>query len=272
MGAAAGIPARARAACTRAWRVRSYSGKIPPPAGGSRATIGSACSVPDSDQTTSTSSVSLEYPDDGLRSGATRTPSAAGHDRAQPADEAHVHRVQVPLPGGDGHAPFLTPNLPSPDLMDRTSWSRQQVLAAVGRELVLERGDVGGGQEPEPAGAGGATTPDRRVPPLGAQRELVDLVRAGHREVLDDAHVARRPLGAEVALLGEERANASGSNVAPGSSSIAAITWSPVPAVGHGVHGDAVDARERGPRMRSIGAAAKFSPSTRIQSALRPAN
>ena len=37
-GAATGMPASASACCTRAWRVRSYTGKMPPPAGGSRAT------------------------------------------------------------------------------------------------------------------------------------------------------------------------------------------------------------------------------------------
>lgn len=65
--------------------------------------------------------------------------------------------------------------------------------------------------------------------------------------------------------------NASASNSAPVSICKVAITWSPVSGSGKEYTATAVTCGNR-LRIRSTGAAAKFSESTRSQSAVRPAN
>ncbi len=74
------------------------------------------------------------------------------------------------------------------------------------------------------------------------------LVGSGQRHVRDDAHEPRRPLRAEVGLRGEKRRRTRRRRTPrPMRSSIAAITWSPLNAIGHGVHRGgrhAVEARQ----------------------------
>ena len=82
----------------------------------------------------------------------------------------------------------------------------QHMDATGGRELLPQRIGVGGGERNVGELAAGAP-PDRIVdlPPLPDQVALEDLVGLGHRQRLDDPHERRRPLRAEVVLLGEER-------------------------------------------------------------------
>ena len=88
---------------------------------------------------------------------------------------------------------------------------------------------------------------------------------------VDDAHERRRPLRAEVVLLGEERRERVGVELGAGRELDRGHHPVAELGVGHAVHrGQDAPGSQRS-RMRSTGAAAKFSPSTRIQSALRPA-
>ena len=253
-GSATGIAVVASARCTSAWRVRSYTGKMPPPAGGSRATSSSSLSTPSSVHVRPNSRVSLEYPVDGLRSEPRRTSLACGCC-------ARTHRVKPSCTASRSRCCAATVTRSG---RGRGGWRRTRRASAAASSSVSSRYTVLTRRTP-PHGIGG-------LPALGAQRLLVDLVRAGDGQVLDDADVTAAPTWCRgrAARRGTPRTRRDRRS-RPARSSSAAITWSPVRLSGTAYTATPAIPGMR-PRMRSIGAAAKFSPSTRIQSPLRPAN
>ena len=131
---------------------------------------------------------------------------------------------------------------------------------------------VGVGEAPVGVGVRrGATTPDRSSPtarPCSGFRSTLPVAVRGIASVMRTnrgAHFVPRS-----GCSARNAAKASGSKVAPASSSTAAITWSPLS--GSGTPYTTTDATPgKRSMIRSTGPAAKFSPSTRNQSLERPA-
>ena len=224
---------RERAAAPRAWRVRSYTGKMPPPAGGSRATR-SLLAV---------AAVLVPHDVDEQRlarvAGGRLAQRRRRARRRRRGRDARSQRVEAVRTASRSRCPAATVMTATPGatwcsrrLATNSARSASTSAAVINRYAVLAR----------------RTPPDRvgRLPALGPQAELVDLVRPGERQVLHDADEARRPLRPEVALGGEE----AGERLGVEGRRRARARASPSPGrtvrgVGHGVHDDAGDAVAR---------------------------